>query len=94
MMDMDIKLEIAVAKTDAMAVGSIAIAGVVAICNELAFGGVLDGEQLTRIQAFMTQATERGPGTERLQSHVQSLIAQHFEHLHNRMVENGGKAVN
>jgi hypothetical protein len=85
MTDIEDKAAIASARTDSAAAASIAIAGVIAICNELAASGALDHEQVNRIRAFMLITTERGPGTQKLQSHVNALIHEHFDHLSDRM---------
>jgi hypothetical protein len=85
MTDIEDKVALANALTNSAAAASIAVAGVVAICNELAASGALDDDQINRIRAFMLVTTERGPGTQKLQSHVNALIHQHFDHLSNRM---------
>lgn len=79
------KVSLAAARTDSMAAASVAISGVIALCNELALTGALDEQQLNRIRAFMLLAIEQSPATSALRLHMHGLIGEHFSELRNRM---------
>ncbi|UYY57189.1 hypothetical protein [Sphingomonas sp. S2-65] len=84
-MDVERSTELATARMDSMAVGTVAVAGVAALCNELAAGGLLDDEQLNRIRVFMLISIERSVGSVKLQSAMNEAIGHHFEQLRHRM---------
>lgn len=84
-MDLKHGVELAVARTDNLAVSTVAIAGIVALCNELGTSGMLDEEQVHRIRAFMLLSIERSGASQTLAAHLENLLSYHFSDLRKRM---------
>jgi hypothetical protein len=85
LVDVKDRVEIANARSDVMAAGSVAIAGIIALCNELAHAGELDETRLGRIHEFMLVTLKRSFGTMALKSHLENELTKHFADLADRM---------
>lgn len=84
-MDMNQAVEFAAARTDTLAASSVAVAGIVALCNELGTSGILDESQMNRIRAFMLLSIDRSGASHKLANHLESLMTEHFSELRDRM---------
>ena len=73
---------------DAIAPGTVAIAGVVALATELAMAGVLDRSAVSRISEFMIASTERSQASPELQAQLHEAFAHHFSNLWKNMPRN------
>jgi hypothetical protein len=63
------------------AVGSVALAGVAALCGELARLGALDPTGLRRIAEFMAVTVDQSGGGQECRGYLHAEIERHFSHL-------------
>lgn len=70
---------------DAIAPGTVAIAGLVGLCNELADAGVLGRRAIARISEFMVASTEASEASPKMQADLHEAFAHHFSTLHSRL---------
>lgn len=65
-------------RLDAVAPGTVAIAGVIAILNVLAEQRAIDRQQVKAVGDFMLDATARSGATPKLQAHLHEAISHHL----------------
>ncbi|HEX8419447.1 MAG TPA: hypothetical protein VF638_05480 [Sphingomonas sp.] len=70
-----------ITEKDIVAAGTVAIAGVMGICTELAANGLLRAEQIKAIGDFMLDASERSGASPLLQAHMHQALSHHFSNL-------------
>lgn len=65
-------------RLDALAAGSVAIAGVMGILNVLAVRGAIDAREVKAVGDFMLDATARSQASPELQAHLHEAICEHL----------------
>lgn len=70
---------------DGVAPGTVAIAGVVAICNELAAAGLLGKAAIGRISEYMHASIQASGASQKMQSHLHEASDHHLGALYARM---------
>lgn len=68
-------------RKDAIAPGTVAIAGVMAICNVLAAKGIFERADIDNIGEFMLGAVDRSEATPQMQAHLQQALSHHLATL-------------
>lgn len=79
--DIERAVEGAALHSNVDAVGSVALAGIAAICGELARLGALDTAALDRISGFMTTTIKQTAVGQDLRRHMHDEVERHFSHL-------------
>ena len=74
--------EIRQAHRDNATIASVAVMGVVALCNEMAIAGVIGRAQIERISDFMLASVESSDATATLQAHLHEAIGKQFSDLY------------
>ena len=66
---------------DAVAIGSVAIAGLMALLGEFVAADTITRAHLERIFEFMADASERSEATPKMRSDLHEMLSTHFSSL-------------